>query len=74
MTVIVQTGNATHDAKVVKQAAIAQAVIVASASQPTINSAEVTFYKAAAQSAVANGLSAGHFLEALHALGHDLYA
>ena len=64
------TGNATFDAAVIAAEVARQAAVnAAGASQTTINSAQIVFYKAIIQSAVNNSVDIGPFIHALRNLG-----
>lgn len=62
------TGNKAHDDTVAKAEGVRQSVAVGS-SQATYISADVTFYRAVAKSALANGVSPSAAMSALKALG-----
>jgi hypothetical protein len=67
---ISKSGNATHDATIVSAESTRQAAVnVAGATQATVNTATIAFYRSAVSSAVANGLDAGPFIHALRNLG-----
>lgn len=62
------SGNKTHD-DTVRTAEGARQVAVAGATQATVKAAEITFYRAAKASALANGASPSNFTRALLDLG-----
>ena len=62
------SGNKNHDATVNVAESVRQSA-AAGASQATIKTAEITFYRAALASAIANGIQPGVFISALRELG-----
>lgn len=76
-----KTGNQTHDATVAKAESVKQSAVMSAPDTPTtavavIKAAEVTFCRAIAVSAIANGLGdgIGAYMTGLKALGRDLYS
>lgn len=69
----VKTGNATHDAVVVKQVAIAQGLITTTSTKAAIVTAESAAYKEIAVSAAANSCSPSQTMFALREMGKGLY-
>jgi hypothetical protein len=67
------SGNKTHDATVNAAEVTRQNAVVPTASRATVISAETTFYRTAAKSALANSCGVAQFLTALRELGQSLY-
>jgi hypothetical protein len=66
---ISKTGNQNHDNTVNTAESTRQVAVAAAASQAAVNSAEITFYRAAKASAIANGCGVEPFITALRSLG-----
>jgi hypothetical protein len=65
------SGVKSHDDLVAKAEGVRQAAAVPGASQATLVSADVTFYKAVVNSALANGVSPAAAMQALKELGQS---
>jgi hypothetical protein len=66
---ISKSGNKSHDDTVNTAEGVRQIAVAAAATQAAVNSAEVTFYRAALASAKANGIGIEPFVSALRSLG-----
>ena len=66
---ISKTGNATHDSTMLAAESTRQSAVAAAASQATVNTAQIVFYRACLASKITNGLDAGNELIALKNLG-----
>ena len=64
-----KTGNRVHDDAIVTAESVRQAAAVPGATQAAVRTADITFYRAARASAIAQGLSPEPFIQALNDLG-----
>jgi hypothetical protein len=66
---ISKSGNKSHDDAVNAAEGVRQVAVAAASTQAAVNTAEITFYRAAKASALANGCGAEPFISALKQLG-----
>jgi len=64
-----KSGNQNHDSVVNLAEGARQTAVAAAANQAAVNAAEITFYRAAKASALANGCGIEPFVTALRSLG-----
>jgi hypothetical protein len=66
---ISKSGNKSHDDAVNLAEGARQVAVAAASTQAAVNTAEITFYRTAKTSALANGVGIEPFVTALRALG-----